>query len=303
MVHDIRTTTSEDHWSEFETAWTALMTYRYLGKLSPELDAGVERETMPLRHDMRNATGGILAAPLCIASPEPHWLDSQCVPAPVVMSYEVLDPARDVRQVVIERDVIHLGRTMGYSRSRTVDADNPERVIAVSSGMGVSLGDVPDGYEKIDNPPIDVEDSPDLPRLHEVFGAERGADSLWRLPPLRAEFSAPTRRCTSVRSTSCSRWQRWRPRDHAGTDALQVESWHVMMERPGVTGPFRAEARVNGAASAALRSPRRSTTRARTIAPSPLQWRSSNACERRRFQAHFLTCHRACVRFGRRPFL
>ncbi len=93
MVHDIRTTTSEDHWSEFETAWTALMTYRYLGKLSPELDTGVERETMPLRHDMRNATGGILAAPLCIASPEPHWLDSQCVPAPVVMSYEVLDPA------------------------------------------------------------------------------------------------------------------------------------------------------------------------------------------------------------------
>ena len=59
MVHDIRTTTNEDHWSEFETAWTALMTYRYLGKFSPELDTGVERETMPLRrHDMRNATGG-----------------------------------------------------------------------------------------------------------------------------------------------------------------------------------------------------------------------------------------------------
>ena len=40
--------------------------------------------------------------------------------------------------------------------------------------------------------------------------------------------------------------------DHAGTDALQVESWHVMMERPGVTGPFRAEARVNGAASSRI---------------------------------------------------
>src|SRR6478609_4603788 len=253
MVHDIRTTTSEDHWSEFETAWTALMTYRYLGKLSPELDTGVERETMPLRQDMRNATGGILAAPLCIASPEPHRLDSQCVPAPVVMSYEVLDPARDVRQVIIERDVIHLGRTMGYSRSRTVDADNPERVIAVSSGMGVSLGDVPDGYEKIDNPPIDVEDSPDLPRLHEVFGAERGADSLWRLPPLRAEFSAPHAALhlgpinivLEVAAMEAAA-------DHAGTDALQVESWHVMMERPGVTGPFRAEARVNGAGSSRI---------------------------------------------------
>jgi hypothetical protein len=169
------------------------------------------------------------------------------------MSYEVLDPARDVRQVVIERDVIHLGRTMGYSRSRTVDADNPERVIAVSSGMGVSLGDVPDGYEKIDNPPIDVEDSPDLPRLHEVFGAERGADSLWRLPPLRAEFSAPHAALhlgpinivLEVAAMEAAA-------DHAGTDALQVESWHVMMERPGVTGPFRAEARVNGAASSRI---------------------------------------------------
>jgi len=35
---------------------------------------------MPLRHDMRNATGGILAAPLCIAAPEPYWLDDAVVP-------------------------------------------------------------------------------------------------------------------------------------------------------------------------------------------------------------------------------
>ena len=27
---------------------------------------------------------------------------------------------------------------------------------------------------------------------------------------------------------------------------LQAESWHVMMERPGVVGPFRAHAVVNG---------------------------------------------------------
>jgi hypothetical protein len=119
--------------------------------------------------------------------------------------------------------------------------------------MGVSLGDVPDGYEKIDNPPIDVEDSPDLPRLHEVFGAERGADSLWRLPPLRAEFSAPHAALhlgpinivLEVAAMEAAA-------DHAGTDALQVESWHVMMERPGVTGPFRAEARVNGAGSSRI---------------------------------------------------
>jgi hypothetical protein len=33
---------------------------------------------------------------------------------------------------------------------------------------------------------------------------------------------------------------------HAGTEALQIESWHVMMERPGVVGPFRAHAAVSG---------------------------------------------------------
>src|SRR5437762_1461433 len=83
----IRQVGADQHWEQFEKAWTALLSYRYLGKLSPGLDAGVERETMPLRADMRNAVGGIMAAPLCIAAPEPYWLDDQCVPAPVVMSY------------------------------------------------------------------------------------------------------------------------------------------------------------------------------------------------------------------------
>lgn len=241
MVQDIRNVPPEDHWAQFETAWTTLLTYRYLGKLSPELDAGVEQETMPLRHDMRNSTGGIMAAPLCIASPEPYWNDDLCVPAPVVMSYEILDPARDVHQLVVSRDVIHLGRRMGFSRSRIADADRPDRLIAVSSGTGVSLGDVPEGYEKVDNPPVPVEDSPSLPPLHEVFGATLSADGLWRLPPLRAEFSAPhaalhlgpinivLERC----AMDCAA-------DHAGTDALQVESWTIMMVRPGTVGPFRA---------------------------------------------------------------
>jgi hypothetical protein len=31
-----------------------------------------------------------------------------------------------------------------------------------------------------------------------------------------------------------------RAAEHAGTDALQVESWTVMMVRPGTVGPFRA---------------------------------------------------------------
>ena len=246
MVEDIRNAAPEEHWEQFETAWTALLTYRYLGKLTPGLDAGVELETMPLRHDMRNSTGGVMAAPLCIACPEPYWNDDECVPAPVVMSYEILDPARDVRQVVMSREVIHLGRTMGFSRSRIVDADNPDRLIAVSTGTGVSLGAVPDNYEKIDNPPIPVEDSPTMPPLHVVFGATQGDDG--RVAPAPAAAPScrrPTLRCTSARSTSCSKRAGVDClAEHAGTDALQAESWTVMMLRPGTVGPFRAEAEV-----------------------------------------------------------
>jgi len=245
MVDDIRNAAPEEHWEKFETAWTALLTYRYLGKLTPGLDAGVELETMPLRHDMRNSTGGVMAAPLCIACPEPYWNDDECVPAPVVMSYEILDPARDVRQVVMSRDVIHLGRTMGFSRSRIVDADDPDRLIAVSTGTGVSLGAVPDDYEKVDNPPIPVEDSPDMPPLHVVFGAAQGHDDLWRLPPLQAELSAPHAALhLGPINIVLERAGLDRLAEHAGTDALQAESWIVMMLRPGTVGPFRAEAEV-----------------------------------------------------------
>jgi acyl-coenzyme A thioesterase PaaI-like protein len=241
MVEDIRNVPPEQHWEQFEKAWTALLTYRYLGKLTPGLDAGVDLETMPLRHDMRNSTGGIMAAPLCIACPEPYWNDDECVPAPVVMSYEILDPARDVRQVVMSRDVIHLGRTMGFSRSRIVDADNPDRLIAVSTGTGVSLGAVPDNYEKVENPPIPVEDSPDLPPLHVVFGATQGDDGLWRLPPLQAEFSAPHAALhLGPINIVLERAALDALSAHAGSDAFQAESWTVMMVRPGTVGPFRA---------------------------------------------------------------
>ncbi len=80
---------------------------------------------------------------------------------------------------------------MGFSRSVVVDAVDHDRVIAVSSGTGVSLGDVPGGFEPVENPPLPIEDSPDLPPLSEVFGVVRGADGAWRLPELRPEHASP----------------------------------------------------------------------------------------------------------------
>jgi hypothetical protein len=247
---DIRHAAPDGHWEHFGHAWTALLSYRYLGKLTPVMDAGVEIESMPLRHDMRNAAGGVMAAPLCLAAPEPYWLDDAVIPAPVVMSYEILDPAYDVKRVEVIREVIHLGRTMGFSRSRIVDADNHDRVIAVTSGTGVSLGPAPAGFVEVDNPPIEVVDHPDMPRLTEVFGAVKQRDGVWQLPPLRPEHASPHAALHIGPIVIVMEAAAMDAAVHAtATDQLQIESWTVMMERPGLVGPFSAGAVVQSAST------------------------------------------------------
>ncbi len=245
MVKDIRDVTSDRHWEAFEELWTGLMSYRYLNKTTPSLDTGFandELESMPLRHDMRNAHGGIMAAPLAIGCPEPSWNDDQVVPAPVVSFTQILDDARGVERIEVLREVINFGRTMGFTRSKVVDAADHSRVISTSAGMGVSLGDVPDGYEAVDNPLIPVEDSPDMPRLHEVFGVVKGDDGWYRLPELTKETSAPHAALHLgpihiVFDTTAHELAE----QAAGTERIQVESWYVMFVKPGLIGPFRCE--------------------------------------------------------------
>ena len=242
---DIRQVSPEEHWAHFARAWVALQTYTYLGKRTPYMDAGVERETMPLRHDMRNATGGVMAAPLCIAAPEPWWRDDECVPAPVTMTYQVLDPARDVRRVEVLRSVVSIGRQMGFTRSRIVDADHPERVIALSSGSGVSLGDVPPGFTPVENPVRELVDSPDLPRLRDVFGIVPAAGGGLQIakvtPALASPHSAlhlgPINLALEAAAMDALEAA-------SGSNAYQVEQWSVMMVKPGFIGPFVARAEV-----------------------------------------------------------
>jgi acyl-coenzyme A thioesterase PaaI-like protein len=246
-VGDIRAVSAAEHWSHFEHAWTKLLSYRYLGKETPHLDKGVTREVMPLRHDMRNCTGGVMAAPLCIASPEPWWLDDDCVPAPVAMSYDILDPARDVQRIEVLREVIGIGRTMGFSRARIVDADNPSRVIAISTGTGVSLGDVPPGFEPIDNPVYELEDVPELPALREVFGVEPGADGAMLIDRVTPELSSPHGALhigpinIALEAAAMDELER-----STGRRDVQVEHWTVLLVKPGYRGPFRATATVVG---------------------------------------------------------
>ena len=244
-VDDIREASPAEHWAHFERAWTKLLSYRYLGKGTPGLDAGVDREVMPLRHDMRNSTGGITAAPLCIASPEPWWRDDVCVPAPVTMSYDILDPARDVKKIEVLREVISIGRQMGFSRARIVDADDHSRVIAISTGSGVSLGDVPPDFQLVDNPVYDLDDSPDLPPLRDVFGVVARVDGSVSIEAVTPELSSPHSALhlgpinIALEAAAVDALER-----ATGSRDFQVESWTVLMVKPGYTGPFTARANV-----------------------------------------------------------
>lgn len=240
---DIRTVTPEEHWKHFEKSWRALKSYTYLGKTTPHLDAGVDREAMPLRHDMRNSSGGITASPLTILAPEPWWRDDECVPAPVTMTYDILDPAYDVARLEVIRDVISVGRTMGFSRARVVDAADHSRVIAISTGSGVSLGDVPPGFYPVDNPIDDLADTPDLPPLREVFGISKRADGTLEIPKVTPEIASPHSALhqgpinIALEAAMTDQLQRI-----LGTTDLQVEHYTVMFVRAGYTGPFVASA-------------------------------------------------------------
>jgi acyl-coenzyme A thioesterase PaaI-like protein len=240
MAEDLTKTPPDRFWSRFQAMLGegGLLTYRYLGRRTRALH-DVDHDSMKLRRDMRNAAGGLAAAPLAIASAEAGGrTDRDSVPAPVTYALRILDDGRDVRGILVRPSVVHLGRTLGFSQSELVDAAKPERVIALSWGSGVKLADAPPGFAPIDPGP-EIEDSPELPPLHEVFEARRRALGEWELPalnpriastsgtlhlgPMHVAFEAAAVELAAAR---------------AGTDRLQAEDWNVLFVAPGRAGPF-----------------------------------------------------------------
>jgi hypothetical protein len=164
------------------------------------------------------------------------------------MSYDVLDPARDVRRVEMIHEVIQIGRAMGFSRSRIVDAANHDRVIAISTGSGVTLGDVPPGFERVHNPVFELEDVPDLPPLRQVFHITPAADGALEISERTPELCSPHGALhlgpinIALEAAAIDQL-----RATTGSDRFQVVHWIVMMVKPGLVGPFRATAKVLGA--------------------------------------------------------
>ena len=234
----------EAYAAELERRWTGLLSYRYIGRRYGSMDLDADGDDfVRLRHDFRNSTGGLMVAPLAIASPEGGGRsDLEVVPNPVIHSAQILDPAHDVQRIEVCSATLKLGRQMGFSRSKIVDADNPDRVIAFTEGQGASIGDVPEGLQKMPEKPLNIVDSPDLPPLWKVFGASRRPDGHWSLPELAVELASPDAALhigpqhvvleTAAMDAAAER---------AGTDRLQIRSWHVMFLARGKVGPFRVD--------------------------------------------------------------
>lgn len=245
MLKDIREITDKDEYAEeLKRRWTGLLSYRYIGRSHGSMNTGPVDNTVTLRRDMRNSTGGLLVAPISISSPEGgHKSDLEAVPNPVIHSCQILDPAHDVKRIeVFKSEALKEGARMGYSRSKIVDADNHDRVIAFTEGQGAYIGSVPEGLQKMPEAKLEIVDSPDLPPLWEVFGAHRRTDGHWALPELAVEFASPDAALhIGPQHVALETAAIDFAAELVGTDRLQMESWHVMFLARGKTGPFRID--------------------------------------------------------------
>jgi hypothetical protein len=236
---------SETYREELQRRWSGLLSYRYIGRNHSSMNLGPEDNTVRIRRDMRNEAGGVMVAPLAIASPEGCQTDLVTVPNPVIASVQILDPASEVDTFeVVGSGLIHQGRTMGYGRCLIVDADDHSRVIAFIEGQGASIGTPPEGLDRmnVDDAKLVIEDSPDLPPLWQVFGARKRDDGHWVLPELRAEFASPDAALhIGPQHIALETAAVDLAAESAGTRLLQVQSWHVMFLARGKVGPFRVE--------------------------------------------------------------
>lgn len=245
MLRDIRelSDSPEEYAEELRRRWGGLLSYRYIGRSYAQMDLVEEDNTVAVRRDMRDAAGGLLFAVLGISAPESgHMSDLEAVPNPVIHSCQILDPGLDVRRIEVVSEELRVGRQMGYSRAKIVDADNPTRVLALIEGQGVSIGVPPEGLERMEANPLEIVDSPDLPPLWRVFGGHRRADGRWGLPELSAEVASPDAALhvgpqfvileTAAIDAAAS---------VAGTDRLHGVSCHVMFMARGKAGPFRVD--------------------------------------------------------------
>ena len=152
---------------------------------------------------------------------------------------------------------------MGYSRSKIVDADNHDRVIAFTEGQGVSIGTPPEAWRRC---PRTSSRSPTRPTCRPCGRCSAppvAATATGRCPSSPPNWPLRTPPCTSGRSTSLLETAAIDlAADLVGTDRLQMQTWHVMFLARGKIGPFRVDGEAVRGPEAAWASGWSSTTRA-----------------------------------------
>lgn len=252
VVRDIRELADDPaaYAAELHRRWGGLLSYRYIGRHHESMTVGSVDDTVRIRHDMRDARGAVLLSVYGIASPEGGLVsDLDAIPNPVVHSCQVIDDGIGVSRFEVRTENLKAGQRMSYSRSLIVDADEPTRVLAVTEGQGVSLGVPPDGLQKMEVDPIDVEDSPGLPPLWQVFGGSRAGDTTWTLPELSADVASPDAALhVGPQFAMTEAAARTSVMEAVGSEQVTGISSHVMFVARGKVGPFRFATEVLGAA-------------------------------------------------------
>ena len=184
---------TEPQVAEDPGAWTArvgeLISYRYLGTHAESRGRHEAEGWITIRRDLRGAVG-LRAAPLGVALLGTAGInvDPLAVVAPTRIDVHLFEPAADVAEVHFAGRVLREGRSQFFTEARLTDVADRSRVIGVGSTHWAVSGPNP-GFRYVDPRP-GAPDSPDLPPLHEPFGARRRDDGRFEIPELGPELGA-----------------------------------------------------------------------------------------------------------------
>ena len=246
MLKDIRETETAEYGETLRQRWGALLSYRYIGRQFSAMN-NVSDDTVTVRHDMRNAAGGILAQVFSISAPGGGGpSDLEVVPNPVIHSLQVLDNGNDVQRIeVIKSEALKVGARMYFGRAVIADADAHDRVLALIEGQGVSLGDAPPGAATSSTTTRSSTSRirPTFPRSGRSSAGTSATTGDGRCPSCKRSSHHPMLRCTSVRSSSSTRPPpSTSPPSSPGATNCNLRPTTSCSSR-GKVGPFRVDGR------------------------------------------------------------
>jgi acyl-coenzyme A thioesterase PaaI-like protein len=220
----------------------SLVSYRYLGTYSESKGRHEAEGWVRIRRDMRGPVG-LLAAPLGIALLDTAGInvDPLAVVAPTRIDMEIFEPALDVSQIHLEGRILREGRSQFFTESTLTDNADRSRVIALGGTHWAVSGPNP-GFRYVDSRP-GVTDTPDLPPLHEVFGARLRDDGRLEIPELTPELGRGGLHQGPFQVVSEAAAMRL-AREEAGTDQLWIQHQGTSIISRGIGAPFVTTSRV-----------------------------------------------------------